>query len=169
MKPVFNSERLAIYEINGSSACERQRLARVLPEMLTADVVCQLPPSFGGINNTAKATSWLEEMLCTSRLYSVTLKDGDIVIGLMIASEHLDEQTHIGYLLAHQHWGKGYAGELLGAFIGDYAPKLGWRCLIAGVAMDNIASIKVLEKVGFREEASDLSHSRRYVYSPNYL
>ncbi|MFD7416101.1 GNAT family N-acetyltransferase [Kitasatospora purpeofusca] len=58
----------------------------------------------------------------------------------------------IGYALRRDVWGSGYAGELV-ALLRDFAfGPLGVHRLEARVDVDNTASIRVLERAGFRLE-----------------
>lgn len=53
-----------------------------------------------------------------------------------------------------EFWGRGYALEVWSLVI-DYAfQRLGLRKIIAGAVADNIASIKTLQKLGFRVEGT---------------
>ncbi|OCC24965.1 hypothetical protein MB02_05860 [Croceicoccus estronivorus] len=64
----------------------------------------------------------------------------------------LDKRTagiELGYWIARKHWGRGYATEA-GQALMAAARALGHRRIHAGHAMDNNASARVLEKLGFR-------------------
>ena len=63
----------------------------------------------------------------------------------------LDEKgcAEIGYGLAPEYWGKGYATEAVRALIRWAASQNGVRCIEAETDPDNIASQRVLEKCGF--------------------
>jgi RimJ/RimL family protein N-acetyltransferase len=61
-------------------------------------------------------------------------------------------QAVVGYLLARDAWGRGYATEALGA-MRDLAAGLGLHRLYAVCHFDNRASWRVMEKCGFRREA----------------
>jgi len=57
-----------------------------------------------------------------------------------------------GYVLARDSWGRGFATEALGAVIG-VASTIGLRFLVALCHPEHAASIRVLQKCGFRQEA----------------
>jgi RimJ/RimL family protein N-acetyltransferase len=66
----------------------------------------------------------------------------------------------LGYMLAQEHWGKGYATEislrlLQAAFLELHAERV-----ISTVDINNRASIRVLEKAGMRWEAVFRKHRR---------
>jgi RimJ/RimL family protein N-acetyltransferase len=74
-----------------------------------------------------------------------TIKEGDLVVG-NIVSWLEDGRREIGYWIDPQHWGRGIASHALQLFLLE----LGERPLTAHVAAHNVASIRVLEKAGFR-------------------
>jgi RimJ/RimL family protein N-acetyltransferase len=59
-----------------------------------------------------------------------------------------DGPSELGYFIARPHWGQGYASEAARAVI-DIARALGVPALQAGHFLDNPASGRVLEKLGF--------------------
>jgi RimJ/RimL family protein N-acetyltransferase len=61
-----------------------------------------------------------------------------------------DGLTEVGYWLARDHWGKGYATEAGGAMLAAARDSLRLRRIEAGHFLDNPASGRVLEKLGFR-------------------
>jgi RimJ/RimL family protein N-acetyltransferase len=62
----------------------------------------------------------------------------------------------VGYWLGRRWWGRGVATIALRLFLAE----LRERPLYAVVAVDNVASLRVLEKCGFEPIASDRQHSR---------
>ena len=58
----------------------------------------------------------------------------------------------LGFRFAQQYWGKGLATEAASAWIRAAFDELNLKRLGAFVHPENVASIRVLEKVGFREE-----------------
>ena len=78
-----------------------------------------------------------------ANLFRVIETDG-VVVGSIFSWDAGDERA-VGYWLGRDHWGQGYATEALRAFLGvDRA-----RPLTAYVAVQNVASRRVLEKAGF--------------------
>jgi RimJ/RimL family protein N-acetyltransferase len=60
-------------------------------------------------------------------------------------------EVELGYWLGRQHWGHGYATEAVRAML-SIARAIGHRRLYAAHFLDNIASGKVLQRVGFRPQ-----------------
>jgi RimJ/RimL family protein N-acetyltransferase len=94
--------------------------------------------------------------------YMITLgEDGD-VIG-MIDPRIQASQMRIGYGLARAHWGKGYMPEATRAVIDwDFQQPSIYR-VYATTDVENIASQRVLEKVGMQREGL----LRMYIIHPN--
>ncbi len=60
------------------------------------------------------------------------------------------EVADLGYRFFRKHWGKGYASEAAGACVRYAFGELGLPRLIAHAMLENAASVRVLEKLGFR-------------------
>lgn len=58
-------------------------------------------------------------------------------------------ECEIGYRLLEKYWGNGYAKEIARGLV-NYAQKIGFKRLIACVAYDNPASVKILEHLKFQ-------------------
>ncbi len=58
----------------------------------------------------------------------------------------------IGYILGREHWGQGYVSEALPALITHAFGALGLNRLEADIDPRNVASQRVLERLGFRRE-----------------
>lgn len=88
--------------------------------------------------------TWLQVAIC--------LNEGSLIgdIGIHFLDE---DQIEIGYTLSPDYQGYGYAVEAVKGII-TYAFSI-WNKhrITASVDPDNIASIKLLEKIGFRKEA----------------
>ena len=63
-----------------------------------------------------------------------------------------DWEADIGYELAPWHWGKGYATEAALAMVRFGFEELGLHRVSSWCIADNVASAKVLEKVGLKQE-----------------
>lgn len=88
---------------------------------------------------------------------AVVLKDGQEVIGncgVRINDPDLRE-ANIGYELASQHWGKGYATEAASEILRFGFVDLGMHRIWATTIAENLGSARVLEKLGMRLEAHE--------------
>ncbi len=87
--------------------------------------------------------------------WAITLKGDDTFIGLIgfwrIVKEH--HYGELGYMLAHEHWGKGYLSEAIGALVPFGFNTLCFHRIEAITRPENTASIRALEKNGFVREA----------------
>ena len=102
-------------------------------------------------------------------MYAIRRKDTGALIGNsgLVSREGLDGPD-LGYALLPGHAGQGFAYEAARAVIADAGDRLGIACLHAIVNPDNVASIGLLQKLGFEfdrmivlpaiEHAVDLFH-----------
>jgi ribosomal-protein-alanine N-acetyltransferase len=82
--------------------------------------------------------------------WAVTLKENKKIIGSCgFARPHGTEEIELGYLLAQNFWGNGFATEAAQACLNYGFGKLGFHEIIAMTDLENVASQKVLEKIGF--------------------
>lgn len=82
--------------------------------------------------------------------YAITL-DGNALIGVMdLFRSAPDAALELGYWIGKPHWGQGYSTEAAKAIIAEARDTLGVEALLAGAFTDNPASLRVLEKLGFK-------------------
>ena len=94
-------------------------------------------------------TIW--EVAVTQRSDGALVGAGDITI--LKAGE-----GDLGYMLRHDVWGQGYAGEIASALIDAGFRDLGLDRIFSTVSTENTRSMRVLERAGMRWEA----HYRRF-------
>jgi RimJ/RimL family protein N-acetyltransferase len=75
----------------------------------------------------------------------------DGVVAGTIGSFRIDDQLEVTYWVGRAHWGKGIASAALQIVLAETAE----RPVYARAASDNIASLRVLEKAGFRRVGID--------------
>jgi RimJ/RimL family protein N-acetyltransferase len=63
---------------------------------------------------------------------------------------YTSEDVELGYGLRKPSWGKGYATEIAKALVRRAFTELGAVSVVACVTVDNLASVRVLEKAGLR-------------------
>lgn len=98
--------------------------------------------------------SWMEKAEAPRWTLVVTSIDRDEFIGLYGVSlaPAKYSRAELWYKLHPHHWGQGYATELSRAVISHGFESLRLHRIEAGVAVDNAASIRVLEKCGMIRE-----------------
>ncbi|WP_253816954.1 GNAT family N-acetyltransferase [Vibrio coralliilyticus] len=156
----YRTNRLTIRQFK-----DGDRNAHFLSEIqatLTEKVVENLPPYFHQVRSNESAETWLSKMNDESVLYVVRANDGALAGFVFVYQD--SGSAHIGYLLAEEYWGQGLASELLTGFIDSIANKSGWRELVAGVDESNIASLKLLEKLGFVKQSMNEQRVVFYQY-----
>jgi RimJ/RimL family protein N-acetyltransferase len=77
--------------------------------------------------------------------------DVDGTVAGTIASFRIDDQLEVTYWVDRKHWGKGIATAALQLLLAETAE----RPVHARAASDNLASLRVLEKAGFRRVGVD--------------
>ncbi|MCW6168309.1 MAG: GNAT family N-acetyltransferase [Thermoplasmatales archaeon] len=109
-----------------------------------------------GINYLDGEFKWYENLVDHSesdRVFEIRSVQNDEFIGL-IGLHKIDWKNgnaYVGYMSRKQFWGKGYMTEAV-SLIDDYAfNDMGMRKLISSVFEPNVASIKVLQKNGFKQ------------------
>lgn len=63
-----------------------------------------------------------------------------------------DHNAEIGYGFKPESWGKGFASEAMGPIVDFGFENLGLRRIFGLIDPENIASIKVIERLGFEQE-----------------
>lgn len=70
-------------------------------------------------------------------------------VGLLVSTRKTDS-VEIGYWVDPEHWGKGIAGTILDQTVTLIPEAFGVSTLTAKVSADNVASIRALNRHGFR-------------------
>ena len=116
--------------------------------------------AFNSRDRAAFDQHWAKLLADDSLLKKAIIVDGEVAGN--IGSWTAEGKREVGYWIDRAFWGRGVATEALSAFLCLEQT----RPLYAGVAKHNVASIRVLQKCGFKlspsvEEASndaDASH-----------
>ncbi len=73
-----------------------------------------------------------------------------VIIGFINEVEKNEESIELGYVISPKHKGKGFATEALDKSI-NYLLSIGYKEIICGAFEDNLASIRVMQKVGMKK------------------
>ena len=89
-----------------------------------------------------------------ARAFAVVLRSGGELIGHMLFHPWFGPRTfEIGWVLDRRHHGQGYATEAARALLRHGFETLGLHRVIATCQPENVASWRVMEKLGMRREA----------------
>ncbi|WP_256527755.1 GNAT family N-acetyltransferase [Dyadobacter diqingensis] len=92
--------------------------------------------------------------------------------GALVGAAKLEaygEEVEIGYRIMEEYWGQGVATEIAKYLIGFSVRKFGAPAVVAFVNVENMASIRVLEKAGMSnmERIEDIDEVKyKFIYSP---
>ena len=75
------------------------------------------------------------------------------MIGEVLLKWASDRQGELGFAFGRDHHGRGYAAEAARAILGLAFDDLGFHRVTAVCVADNTASARLLQRLGFRQEA----------------
>lgn len=149
--PVLTTERLVLRELRPSDA-DLVLAMRSDPEVMrhvnrplaqTMDDALALIELINSRGAAGESVQW-----------AITGKGSDRFIGIIgfwrIVKEHY--HAELGYTIAREHWGQGYATEAIAATLAFGFGTLGFHRVEAITRPQNNASIRALEKNGFLQE-----------------
>jgi RimJ/RimL family protein N-acetyltransferase len=112
------------------------------------DPVANQMAAFPARDREAFMAHWTKILADETNLLKTVLCDGQVA-GNIVSWEQPDKgsEREVGYWLGREYWGKGIATRALAAFLEQVTA----RPLYAHVAKHNLASIRVLEKCGFKK------------------
>ena len=86
--------------------------------------------------------------------FAVVLKSENKLIGGcgIYVSNTVNREAFLGYIFHRGYWGRGYATETASALVAFGFNRLKMHRIFATCDPQNLASIKVLEKVGMQKE-----------------
>jgi RimJ/RimL family protein N-acetyltransferase len=101
----------------------------------------------------------------------VIAQTGELCGGTGLTMTPAHRHAELGYWIGVPYWGRGFATEAAGAVAAWGFESLGLHRIFAHVHAGNIASQRVLEKIGMRHEGRSREHVRkwdRFVNLENY-
>ena len=156
----FETERLLVRDWHTllPTEWEQQELALFVAATFTEPVTRPLPPIWQGSYTIERAREWIQERDKEGSTLLIVSKESKQPIGLMILQVEGDDSgvvVRLGYLLSEDSWGKGFATEMVSGFVDWSRRNPSIRSISGGVAVDNPASARVLEKNGFHIASDD--------------
>ncbi|MFZ2961115.1 MAG: GNAT family N-acetyltransferase [Candidatus Ozemobacteraceae bacterium] len=110
--------------------------------------------AFPARDREAFMTHWTKKILGDTTVVKKTILFGGQIAGNILCFEHSGKRE-VGYWIGKEYWGQGIATLALSEFLGQVQV----RPLYAHVAKHNRASLRVLEKCGFKNVGEDKEFS----------
>ncbi len=106
---------------------------------------------------SAQSAAYVQGLLASQqamprRLWELAIVEraGGALIGSVDLTPDGEDAAELGYVLARTTWGQGFASEAAAALLDAGFARLQLRCISAMCAVENLASCRVLEKIGLR-------------------
>ena len=94
---------------------------------------------------------FLEQVVVKKPTWAIVLRATNALVGVVGLAPHQDgESAELGYYIACAQWGQGFATEAGQAIVRLGIEELGYPRLTSGYHADNLASGRVLAKLGFK-------------------
>lgn len=103
------------------------------------------------VDETTTYLQWNADTGMGHKCWAIT-REGGAAMGWVILIPHRPANFELGYILGREHWRQGFVTEAASAAL-DYAfGELAARRVMADADPDNLASIRTIERLGFRQE-----------------
>ena len=145
-KPILSTERLLLREFSVHDANYMYQL-NLDPEVIryTGD------PPFDSVEDASSFLKNYDDYHQNGYgRWAVLTKEDEEFVGWCGLKKHPDGMVDIGFRFYQKDWGKGYATESAKACLDYGLHELGIPVIVGRAARDNVASIKVLEKLGMK-------------------
>ena len=159
---LFKTNRVSILNWNfvESQSEFKNAISDSVHRILSPNVTKALTDNWQKIGTVEKAENWIVERKNDSNFYSVTLTETNEIIGFMFLYESTEikgsNDLRLGYLLSELFWGKGIGSELIQGLVKWCNDSKTINSISGGVEMNNVGSIRVLEKNGFYKSSEKL-------------
>ena len=150
----FETTRLLVKEWHSFPDESRlsQNLTDIVKDILTPNVTESLPPAWQGHYTADRVRDWIKQRDAEGVTLLIVDKEFMNPLGLVILFDMTKgsniAELRLGYLLAESAWGKGIGSEVIKGLVG-FCQNQPVASITGGVAKDNLASKRVLEKSGF--------------------
>lgn len=151
----FETERLSVksWTLQVNEPSNEQAFAKTVIGILTPEVTKSLPDGWQQIKELDKAINWIKGRAEESAFLTIQHLDSLAVVGFLFLYESYASDNRLdlrlGYLLAESVWGRGLGSELIKGLVNWCEHQSDVKSLSGGVEVNNIGSIKILEKNGF--------------------
>jgi RimJ/RimL family protein N-acetyltransferase len=144
-RPVIATDRLLLRPLRPSDVPD---MVAGVDDLAVSKMLARVPHPYTAADAAAAVASAKANAIARRGINSAVTLRGRLIGQVGLNSIHV--QNRMGYWLARQHWGRGYATEAVAAVVAYAFEVLELPFVRAGVFADNPASLRVLVKLGFR-------------------
>lgn len=149
---LITTERLILRPV---AADDAEAIATLADNYKVAVMLARLPYPYK-LENARQFIDWVKAAPDDMKVFILCLRnEARTFIGVCSYERRDDDHPELGYWLGEPYWGKGYMSEAVKAAVDHFFGVAKHERLISGCRLQNLASRRVLEKVGFE-------HSGRY-------
>lgn len=166
----FNTQRLIVkrWHAFNPEELKQPELVDIVHNMLDPDVTKTFPVMWQGTYSKERTQSWIEEHDAESKALLAIEKNTKKPIGIITFFNVGDRRNglnlRLGYLVSKVMWNKKFGTELIEGFT-HWCRENNIASILAGVAIDNTHSIRILEKNNFSmEKPEGNGNTLLYVY-----
>ena len=138
----IKTERLFLKKF---SATDKNSLIALIGDSRVSETLSNVPFPY----TSEDADYWLDSVKKNELRLSIRLNDA--LIGGIGLTHGDDGYCELGYWLGREYWGRGYATEASNSLLNYLRENTSLRKFRANVYKENIASSKVLQKLGFKQ------------------
>ena len=138
----IKTERLFLKKF---SATDKNSLIALIGDSRVSETLSNVPFPY----TSEDADYWLDSVKKNELRLSIRLNDA--LIGGIGLTHGDDGYCELGYWLGREYWGRGYATEASNSLLNYVRENTSLRKFRANVYKENIASSKVLQKLGFKQ------------------
>jgi [ribosomal protein S5]-alanine N-acetyltransferase len=128
--------------------------------VMSDDAVTRYLP-YTSWTSLADGNAWLARMRGieadgSATVYTIAERESNVAIGtiLFLRGDDASQRAEVGYTLAASHWGRGLMTEALSAWVRFAIETCGLHRLEAQIDPRNVASARVLQRLGFVYEGT---------------
>ena len=138
----IETQRLTLKKLGVS---DKDRLTELIGDFRVSETLSNVPYPY----THQDAETWLNRVDTSE--FELSIFRNSILIGGIGLTPEDDVYFELGYWLGFEYWGRGYATESCKALLNYVKKNTSYKNFKASVYKGNIASSKVLKKVGFRQ------------------
>jgi len=144
-KDILITDRLILRTIGAGDA---EAIAALADNYKIAVMLARLPYPYK-LADARQFIDWVNEKREGEGTFGLYLKPEAAFIGICSYEWHGEDAPEFGYWLGEPYWGRGYMSEAARAVIAHAFRIKRHQKLLSGCRLQNLASRRVLEKVGF--------------------